>query len=314
LKEGDFVMAMGAPWGLSRSVSLGIIACTKRYLPSASEYSIWLQTDASISPGNSGGPLVNTDGEVIGINTRGVTEAGTVGFTVPSTTITPAIEQLRKSGKISWSWSGLHFQPLKDFARNIYFDGSNGVIVADTDPDSPARRAGVQARDRILSVNGKPVAAITDEDLPDIRRLFGLLPVSTPVTVEILRGTEHVSASFTPRDKGRVEGEEVALARWDMSVKTINQFDNPELYFQKKEGVFIYGFKAPGNAASAGLQRQDILLKVNDKTVNTLEELKAAHAETVKNVADKPRIVLTILRNGLMRQEVLDISRDYGKE
>ena len=95
LREGDFVMAMGAPWGLSRSVSLGIVSCTKRYLPSTSEYSVWLQTDAAISPGNSGGPLVNTNGEVIGINTRGVMAGGDIGFAVPSSTIVPVVDQLR---------------------------------------------------------------------------------------------------------------------------------------------------------------------------------------------------------------------------
>ena len=83
LTEGDFVMAMGAPWGMSRSVSIGIISCTRRYLPGASEYSIWLQTDAAISPGNSGGPLVNTVGEVVGLNTRGMSSGGDTGFTVP---------------------------------------------------------------------------------------------------------------------------------------------------------------------------------------------------------------------------------------
>ena len=188
LQEGDFVMAMGAPWGLSRSVSLGIISCTKRYLPSASEYSIWLQTDASISPGNSGGPLVNTNGEVIGINTRGVSEGGTLGFSVPSATIVPVIEQLRNGGKVNWSWCGLQLQPLKDFDRNIYFDGTEGVIVAETDVDSPARQAGLQARDRIMKVNGRPLVALTEEDLPEVRRIFGLLPRTKPATLEIVRG------------------------------------------------------------------------------------------------------------------------------
>jgi serine protease Do len=314
LQEGDFVMAMGAPWGLSRSVSLGIISCTNRFLPSTSEYSIWLQTDAAISPGNSGGPLVNTNGEVIGINTRGISEGGDIGFAVPSATIRPVVDQLRQHGKVDWSWSGLQLQPLKDFERNIYFDGEQGVMVADTDPDSPARHAGIQARDRIMKVNGKPVAALTDEDLPALRRLFGMLPKATPSTLEIVRGSKAMTMNLTPREKGQVEGDELALERWDCTVKTINQFDNPDLYFQKKQGVFIFGTKYPGNAATAGLQRQDVLLKVDDQAVTTLDDLRAVHAKTIKSMADRPRIVLTVLRNGLMRQVVLDISRDYSKE
>ena len=122
LKEGDFVMAMGAPWGLSRSVSIGIISCTRRYLPGSSEYNLWIQTDAAISPGNSGGPLVNTDGQVVGINTLGVLFGGDMGFANPSATIKHIVAQIREHGKVNWSWTGLQLQPLKDFDSNVYFE------------------------------------------------------------------------------------------------------------------------------------------------------------------------------------------------
>jgi len=123
-----------------------------------------------------------------------------------------------------------------------------------------------------------------------------------------------VTITLTPREKGKVEGEVVALERWDCSVSSINQFENPDLYFQKKEGVFVYGVKYPGNATAGGLQRMDILLKINDTTVTTLADVRAAHAETVKTYTDKPRVILTVLRNGLMRQVVLDISRDFNRQ
>jgi len=174
LKEGDFVMAMGAPWGMSRSVSIGIVSCTRRFLPANSEYSLWIQTDAAISPGNSGGPLVNTDGQVVGINTRGIMFGGDMGFAVPSDTIRHLVDQIRKSGRVNWSWTGLQLQALRDFGRNIYFEGTDGVIVAETDPESPARKAGLLARDRILKIGGQAVAAVTEEDLPAVRRLMGL--------------------------------------------------------------------------------------------------------------------------------------------
>jgi len=108
MQEGDFGMAMGAPWGLSRSVSIGIISCTRRYLPDQSQYSLWLQTDAAISPGNSGGPLVKTDGQVVGINTRGVLFGGDMGFAVPAEAIRLVVPQLREHGKVNWSWMGIH--------------------------------------------------------------------------------------------------------------------------------------------------------------------------------------------------------------
>lgn len=314
MKEGDFVMAMGAPWGLSRSVSIGIVSCTTRFLPESSEYSLWLQTDAAISPGNSGGPLINTDGRVIGINTRGIMEGGDMGFSIPSQTIGQILPRMREHGKVNWSWTGLRLQPLRDFNRNIYFEGHEGVIVAGTDPESPARRAGVQDRDRILSVNGRPLNGITEEDLPELRRTLGLLEVDKPAKVELLRDGQPLTVELTPREKGSVEGEELDCPRWDLTVKAINQFDNPDLYFHRKQGVFIYGVRIPGNAANAGLNQRDIIDKINGKKVTTLEEVKAIHAETLANIGQKHRLMLTVLRNGLMRQVILDFSRDFEKQ
>lgn len=314
LKEGDVVMAMGAPWGLSRSVSLGIISCTRRYLPTSSEYSLWLQTDASISPGNSGGPLVDTQGKVIGINARGVTAGGDVGFAIPANTILQVMPQLRKDKKMNWSWTGLRLQPIKDFNKNIYFEGKEGVIVADTDPESPARRAGIQPRDRIVRINGKNVDALMEEDIPAVRRMLGLLEKKKPASIEMLRDGKLMTVQLIPREKGKVEGDELDCPRWDLTLKSINQFDNPDLYFQRKEGVFVYGIKYPGNASNCGLQGEDIVLKINGKEVKSLDQVKSIHADTVKDIENNPRVILAVLRNGLMRQVVLDISRDYSKE
>jgi serine protease Do len=314
LKEGDFVMAMGAPWGLNRSVSIGIVSCTRRFLPDSSQYSLWLQTDASISPGNSGGPLVNTDGQIVGINTLGILFGGDMGFAIPSETIRVILPQLRESGKVSWSWMGLQLQPLKDFNKNIYFDATEGVIVAETDPESPARRAGVQPTDRIVRVNGQPITAEREEDLPAVRQMLGLLPKHKPATFELVRNGATTTLEITPREKGKVEGEELDCPRWNMTFKAINQFDNPDLYFHRKVGVFVFGVKYPGNAQNAGLEAKDIVMQIDGKDITTLQEAKAAYEKAVANVATQHRVVITILRNGLMRQVVLDFSRDYEKD
>ncbi len=314
LKEGDFVMAMGAPWGLSRSVSIGIISCTERFLPESGEYSLWLQTDASISPGNSGGPLVNSEGEVVGINSLGVLWGGDMGFSIPSNTIRIVIQQLEEFGRMNWSWTGLQLQPLKDFKRNMYFEGNEGVIVAETDPESPSRKAGIQPRDRILKVNDHPMNAITEEDLPDIRRMLGLLPKYEPARIELLREAERLEIMLTPREKGDVEGKELDCPRWGFTVKTINQFDNPDLYFHHKEGLFVYGIKYPGNAADSDLRKNDILLKIEGREVKSLEELKAVHQTMIDNIQNNHRVLLTVLRNGLMRQIVLDFGRNYEND
>ncbi len=278
-----------------------------------SEYSLWLQTDASISPGNSGGPLVNIDGTIVGINSLGSTMGGDMGFAIPAETIMQIIPQLREYGKVNWTWTGLLLQPLKDFKRNTYFNASSGVIVSGTEQESPARQAGILSRDRIVKINGEPITAITEEDLPDIRRKLGLLPKGKPVTLELERDAKMTTVEFTPREKGEVEGVELDCPRWDFTVKTINQFDNPELYFYRKMGVFIFGIKYPGNAQLCGLQRNDIIINIDGKDVQTLDDIKAIHKTTVENVKDKPRIMVNVLRNGSLKQIVLEFSRDFEK-
>jgi serine protease Do len=314
LRDGDFVMAMGAPWGLNRSVSIGIISCTSRYLEQISEYSLWLQTDAAINPGNSGGPLVNTAGEVIGINARGMSWAEGMGFAIPSETIKIIVPQLRELSKVSWSWTGLQLQPLHDFGKDMYFDETEGIIVAGTDPDSPARRCGIRPRDRIIEIEHQKVTAKTEEDLPAIRRLIGLLKKGIDSEFKIVRGDNHMTFKLAPREKGKVEGDELALERFDFTVKTINQFDNPGLYFHCKEGVFVYGVKYPGNASDAGLSQQDILLKIDGKDVKSIEDVKRCHEELTAQVDKRNRVLLVVMRSGLMRQVVLDFSRDYQKD
>lgn len=313
LREGDFVMAMGAPWNLNRSVSIGIISCVNRYLPDRSEYSLWLQTDASISPGNSGGPLVNTQGQVIGINTMGIMAGGDMGFAVPSATIKELLPRLQ-SGEVNWAWTGLRLQPLRDFHRNTYFDSAEGVIVADTDPESPARRAGVEPRDRIIRIDGRPVTALTEEYLPDLRRKLGLLEQGKSVKVELVRGKQTMTVEMTPRKKGKIEGEELDCPRWDLTVKAINKFDTPDLHFHRPEGVFVFGLKWPGNAQNAGLAPRDILVKIDDREIKTLQDVRDANKLALDNITSKHKVRLTVLRNGTMRQVILDYSRDFAKE
>jgi S1-C subfamily serine protease len=166
----------------------------------------------------------------------------------------------------------------------------------------------------VLSVNGAPLDAVTVEDLPAVHRTLGTLPLDRPATLRVRRGEREIVVTLTPREKGAVEGDEVALPRWDFSVKVINRFESPQLYFHRKEGVFVYGVREPGNASQAGLRHGDILLKVGPTEVSTLEALKSAHRQAVDAVGREPRLVVTILRDDLLRQVVLDFSRDYERE
>ena len=314
LTEGDFVMAMGAPWGLNRSVSIGIVSCTGRYLPDNSEYSLWLQTDASVSPGTSGGPLVDTDGKVVGITTRGALMGGDMGFAIPAGTVRLLLPRLREHGEVNWSWTGLQLQPLRDFKRDIYFQWTEGVMVAGTDQESPARRAGLKPRDRIIAIAGQPSNALTEERLPALRRMIGLLPKGETVEFDVMRDGKKMVVEITPREKGKVEGEELDCPRWDLTVKQINQFDNPDLHFYRKEGVFVYGVEHPGNAADAGLRERDILLKIGDEDVRSLQDVKEIYETALAEIEERHRLVFTVMRSGLVNQVVLPYLRDYEKE
>lgn len=310
LTEGDFVLAMGAPWGLSRSISLGIVSCTQRYLP-AGAFSLWLQTDASISPGNSGGPLVDLQGRVVGINTRGGMAGGDIGFAVPVDTIAELLPLLRRHGKVPWSWNGLLLQAINDFSRDTYFDAApGGVIVSGTEPNSPARRAGLQARDRILAVDGHPLLALTEESLPDIQRRLGLLPAGQAVTLTVLRDGASRAVALTPVLKGAVEGDFRDFKRWGLTVKSINQFDNPELFLHRREGLFISAIDRRGNAAEADFRRNDILLDIDGHEARTLDQVQALYDQAVRDAARRSRVVVRLLRNGVERQSVLDYAID----
>jgi len=309
----DPMLVMGAPWGMSRSISAGIISCVERYLAEASEYALWLQTDASISPGNSGGPMVNTEGEVIAVTARGAMYGGNLGFGVPADEAQIILGQIRGHGKVDWSWTGIRLQPLRDFEKNIAFPFTNGVMVAETEPGSPARLAGVLEHDRLLAVNGRPVTGSTIENLPEIRRVLGLLPKGEPAALTLARNGETLTIEVTPREKGRVEGDELDFPRWGFTAKAINQFDTPNLHFYKEKGVFVFGVKNPGNAQQAGFREQDILQRVGARDIETLDDLKEAYDEAVAGVAQQHRLLVHILRGGMPRQIVLDFARDYTR-
>ena len=314
LKEGDFVMAMGAPWGLNRSVSLGIVSCTRRYIPGRSEYSLWLQTDAALNPGNSGGPLVNTRGEVIGINALATMMGGDLGFAIPSRTVERIVAQLRKDGEVVRSWTGLRLQPLNDFNQNMYFDADEGFIVAGADPASPAAEAGLMAGDRITRVNSADITAVTDVDLSAVRTALASLPPDETAHLEVHRNDQVLTLEIVPTIKGRVEGEEVDLPRWNMTVKSINKFANPDLYFVRREGIFIFGTKYPGNAASSGLRTNDIITAIDGRGVKKLEEAKEVYEEVVEAEPKRTRVKIEYIRGGIQRQAVLDFSREYKSD
>ena len=302
IHEGEFVMALGAPWGLNRSISIGIISCCDRYLAKHSEYSLWYQSDAAISPGNSGGPMIDTEGRIVGINTLGMFAAGALAFTIPSTTVEAVLPRLRKYGKVNWAWFGLRFQPLKDFERNVYLPYKQGVLIAGTEAGSPAQYAGFEANDLLLAIDGDAVTAETTEALPALYRRLGLIEFGTQVRFTIEREGRQLELVCAAAEKGKVEGEEVACENWGFTAKAINRFDTPNLHFYQPEGVFVFGVKKFSSAGRAGLLKDDIILKINNKEIKSLNDLLACYMDAAKNADVQRGSQMTVMRNGATLQ------------
>ena len=314
LEVGEVVLAMGAPWGLARSVSMGIISCNDRFLEDCGDYTLWYQTDAAISPGNSGGPLVDTDGFVVGLNARG-NLFGDQAFTIPSETILEILPDLRKYGEAHWAWFGFKLQPLEDFKRNIRFDAKEGAIVADVEPGSPAEKAGLKSNDLLLSVDGEKVTSRFWEDIPAIERLLGRKEFEKPCTFKVVRGGKAVEFAIAPTEKGRVEGEEFACARWGLTAKELNRFYNPDLmFFAPDGGVYISGLAWDGNAENCGFKGGDIVVAVDGKPVKTVADVKSAYEDSMARLAERTRMPIVIIRRGRRTTLVLDYTEDTDEE
>lgn len=314
LDVGAVVLAMGAPWGLARSVSMGIISCNDRYLEGAGDYTLWYQTDAAISPGNSGGPLVDTSGEVVGLNARG-NILGAQGFTIPSPIILEVLPNLRKYGNAHWAWFGINWQPLKDFERDTAFGATNGVIIAGTERQSPARLAGLEPNDRVVAVDGVPVTAVFREDIPSLNRMLALRDWGKGVRFDYVRDGAVKSVVITPRSKGDVEGAEVECKRWGLTAKEINRFDTPDLAFMAPEGgVFVSSVAWDGNADNAGFKERDIIKRIGGKEVKDASELKKIYDDAVANVEKTFQLGVEVVRKGRKIQLVLNFRLDPEKE
>ncbi len=313
--EGDFVMALGSPFGFQRSISLGIISNAERYIGFETEYkyNTWIQTDAAINPGNSGGPLIDTAGAIVGINTLGVGGSG-IGFSIPASMVQDIVARLKRDGEVMRAYTGLRLQALKDFHSNTFVHSEHGVLIAGVEENSPAAAAGIRAGDILLAVGGKPIEGAYAEMLPAIWRTLADLPIDTPVIMGLQRGGDALEVEVMPEQKGEAEGEDFDCRRWNMTVKEINKYRTPQLYYLREKGVYIQGIRYPGNAAGSGLGRRDIILTIDRQPVTTIADVRQVYAEILQDEGREKKVIVEILRSGLRKWIVLDYRRDYEEE
>ena len=193
LRVGEWAIAIGNPFGLDQTVTVGVISATGRSDVGIATYENFIQTDASINPGNSGGPLVNLKGEVIGINTAIVAAGQGIGFAIPINMVKRVVDQLVDKGKVVRGWIGVSLQPLSpELAQSLGLDGTQGAVVGSTVAGSPAAQAGLQQGDVILSYNNVPV-----EDYRHVQRLVAETGVGRTITIEVFRKKQKVQVSLT---------------------------------------------------------------------------------------------------------------------
>lgn len=276
LKVGEWVLAIGSPFGFDYSATAGIVSALGRSLPSDS-YVPFIQTDVAINPGNSGGPLFNLDGEVIGINSQIYSRTGGfmgVSFAIPMDVVMDVVAQIKSQGYVSRGWLGVVIQDVtRELAESFGLDKPKGALISRVLPDSPASKAGFEAGDVILSFNGKEIP--TSSDLPPI---VGRTPIGKSVSVEVMRNdkrkTLKVKVEELPESEGMVKAQGKSSRLYDerlgVEVNDLTE-QQRDKYSVEKGGVLVVKVDM-GVAANAGLRRGDVILSIDNVKVKNAKQ------------------------------------------
>ncbi len=261
LKVGEWAIAVGNPFGLESTVTLGVISATGRTDLGVDSTDDFIQTDASINPGNSGGPLLNTRGEVVGINTAMMTAGQGIGFAIPINTVLAVERELARNGTIRRGWLGVGIQPLTpELAESFGVKGEKGVLVNRVFPDSPATAAGLRGGDIMIALGGVRVNGVKE-----FQKQVAAVAPGTAVTLEILRGGERAKVQVTvaemegsePRPQPRKE----PVDAWGIAVRGIDARLLRDLEIES--GVEVGYVDPSGPAGIGGIREGDVLMRIN---------------------------------------------------
>mgnify|MGYP002040444960 CR=1 FL=1 len=294
LRVGDFVVAIGDPYGLGQSASSGIVSALERSSLRAAGYQNFIQTDASINPGNSGGALVNLNGELVGINTMIYTPSGGnvgIGFAIPSNLAGEVMRQLLQHGQVQRGGLGLDTVDVTPRnARQLGLaPGTTGVAVARVADGSPAQQAGVQARDQILAVDGKSIGTSAQ-----LRNAEGLLPVGKQVRLTLLRAGQRTEAvlRIEPEKNERLHGGSLDARLNGVEFTEIGR----EQRLKGNDGVAVSATYPDRGPVAARMQRGDVIIGVNQRPVSRLADLRGLLA----GAAPGQPLLLTLVRGQAM--------------
>ena len=283
LKVGDWIAAMGSPFGLQNSITAGIVSAKSRQI-GAGLYDDFIQTDASINPGNSGGPLVNMQGEVVGINTVRFSRRGAnigIGFAIPINVAKELLPELKTKGRVTRGWLGVGTQKITpEIAEALEMEGTGGALVVYVVPGSPAERAGIKVRDVIIEYTGKPV-----KDANDLSLLVARSPLETHVPILVLRNHKPISLTAMIVELKDTDVSSSVLEKenqWGLTVQNMTPEISQNLGLQRGQGVIIIAVERGSPADETGFRRGDVVLQIDDEIIHDLADYRRAIADTKK--------------------------------
>lgn len=320
LKVGQDVIAIGTPFGLSRTMTLGIVSNNERtFYPKnetideyeTGQFSNWIQMDTPIAPGNSGGPLVDLNGKIVGINTRGF-QGQALNFAIPIDLAKGVIAEIIRSaapdakGRVTRADLGIVLKPLQDLESYYDIDINKGVLVNGVDRGSPAAVAGLKAQDILVSIDGQPTNVRFPEELAGVRQRIAGLALDKPVKVMALRGGKPLELSMTPVKLESAVGEEREAKAWGFSVRDVTRAYANEQQLDDDKGVVVTSLTKGYAADKADINPGDIIRSIDGKPIEDLEAFEKIYKGLVAE--KKAKVLLQVQRDRGVRAALLKVT------
>jgi serine protease Do len=278
LKIGEWVVAAGNPFGLDNSITAGIVSAKGRSLMGGGQYEDFIQTDAAINPGNSGGPLVNLNGEVVGINTAIFSRSGGymgIGFAIPINMARNVMKSLITEGRVVRGWLGVGIQNLsEDLAQSFEYAGTEGALVGHVEKSGPAAKAGLKQGDIIVSINGQKVTNVNQ-----LRNIVASLPPGKSVELSAIRNGRKIASNveigeLPSQEATAEEAEEDSGLDIGVALEPLSPEIRRRLKTERSEGVVVSSVRPEGLAAKAGVQPGDVIVSLGGEEVSSISQFR----------------------------------------